>query len=70
MFKWGRYLFGYFASRGWPRFDQRLRIRQTLVTDILCAVFLGFLALLGFACLVSSAVNNSELMPALVAISV
>ena len=32
--------------------------------------FLGFLALLGFAYLVGSAINHSELVPALVAISV
>jgi uncharacterized membrane protein YtjA (UPF0391 family) len=31
--------------------------------------FLGFLALLGFAYLVSSAVSHSELLPALVVIS-
>jgi uncharacterized membrane protein YtjA (UPF0391 family) len=31
--------------------------------------FLGFLALVGFAYLVSSAVNHSELLPAFVAIS-
>jgi uncharacterized membrane protein YtjA (UPF0391 family) len=31
--------------------------------------FLGFLALLGFAYLVSSAVSHSELLPAFVAIS-
>ena len=32
--------------------------------------FLGFLALIGFAYLVSSAVNHSDLVPALVAVSV
>ena len=32
--------------------------------------FLGFLALLGFAYLVAGAVSRSELMPALVAVSV
>ena len=32
--------------------------------------FLGFLALLGFAHLVAGAVSHSELMPALVAVSV
>ena len=32
--------------------------------------FLGFLALLGFAYLVAGAVSHSELMPALVAVSV
>jgi hypothetical protein len=32
--------------------------------------FLGFLALLGFAYLVGSALNHAELVPALVAISV
>jgi uncharacterized membrane protein YtjA (UPF0391 family) len=32
--------------------------------------FLGFLALVGFAYLVSSAVSHSELVPALVAVSV
>jgi hypothetical protein len=32
--------------------------------------FLGFLALVGFAYLVSSAVYHSELVPALVAVSV
>ena len=32
--------------------------------------FLGFLALLGFAYLVTSAVSHSELLPALVAVSV
>ncbi len=32
--------------------------------------FLGFLALIGFAYLVSSAVSHSELVPALVAVSV
>jgi len=32
--------------------------------------FLGFLALVGFAYLVSSAVNHSDLLPALVAVSV
>ena len=32
--------------------------------------FLGFLALLGFAWLVAGAVNASELLPALVAVSV
>lgn len=31
--------------------------------------FLGFLALVGFAYLVSSAVNHSELLPAFIAIS-
>jgi uncharacterized membrane protein YtjA (UPF0391 family) len=32
--------------------------------------FLGFLALIGFAYLVTSAVSHSELLPALVAVSV
>jgi hypothetical protein len=32
--------------------------------------FIGFLALVGFAYLVSSAVNHSEFVPALVAVSV
>jgi len=32
--------------------------------------FLGFLALIGFAYLVSSAVNHSELLPAFVAVNV
>jgi hypothetical protein len=32
--------------------------------------FLGFLALVGFAYLVSSAVNHSELLPAVIAVSV
>ena len=32
--------------------------------------FLGFLALLGFAYLVTSAISHSELVPALVAVSV
>ncbi len=32
--------------------------------------FLGFLALIGFAYLVSSAVSNSELLPAFAAVSV
>jgi uncharacterized membrane protein YtjA (UPF0391 family) len=31
--------------------------------------FLGFLALVGFAYLVSSAVNHSEILPALISIS-
>ena len=31
--------------------------------------FLGFLALLGFAYLVSSAINHSQLLPAVVAVS-
>jgi len=40
------------------------------VADLLRAVFLGFLVLVGFAYLVSSAVVHSEVVPALVAISV
>jgi uncharacterized membrane protein YtjA (UPF0391 family) len=32
--------------------------------------FLGFLALLGFAYLVGAAINHTELLPALVAVSV
>jgi uncharacterized membrane protein YtjA (UPF0391 family) len=32
--------------------------------------FLGFLALLGFAYLVAGAINHSDLMPALIAVSV
>lgn len=41
------------------------------ISMILFALFfLGFLALLGFAYLVGSAISSSELLPALIAVSV
>jgi len=70
MFRWGviclviSLIAGGLGLTGVSLFARRLSL-------ILFALFfLGFLALVGFAYLVSSAVYHSELVPALVAVSV
>ena len=65
----GGHLSSHFARSGGLGLTTVSAFAKRLSLIFFALFFLGFLALVGFAYLVSSAVNHSELQPAFVAIS-